>query len=268
MTNTERLKGTKKWKKTPHPLPKSGRNSSASPSSAKGRHAFGHGSHGPPRSPSSPSLTRLAPLARTGGGSGLRNTTRPGCECDEAGDRLGHLPHTPLWGEVTMKDIRSRGRTDGSSRRHSSSGQLLNSSRGTALAGTARSWDMFRQPAQLQTSPATAKTGNSRPPGRPCELSAGASTIERKRAAFLVSSSRARLGREPGLSGRRRTRLTGTRFPSRGSGVARGFSAAGSGSFPGCEHSRVWIAGNATLRRFGEVRAEVPRFATVCPMGL
>lgn len=96
-----------------------------------------------PRSPGSP-----ATLAPHPGHPRRRVGTRPGRGPQGA---TGRPP-----GRVTSKDMRSSGRTDGSSRRQSSSGQPLSSSREGALAGTARSRDMLapRPPQRGTETPA------------------------------------------------------------------------------------------------------------------
>lgn len=160
------------------------------------------------------------------------------------------------------KDIRSRGRTDGSSRRHSSCDQLLNSSSRTAFAATARSCDIFR-PRNTPSNPSRQRQDRKPPPSRRALRALRRHQDHREEAGCCRSAvrlGRARPGTEPGLSGPRRTRLTGARSRSRG-------SAPRAGPFLGGERSQGCGAGNVALRRFGEVRAEAPRFARVCPPG-
>lgn len=159
--------------------------------------------------------------------------------------KVGDRPHSPLQVEMTIKDIRSRGRTDGNSRRHSSSGQLLISSSGTALAGTARSWDMLSsstkaskhsrqsQDRKLSTSRQTLRT----------------KTIERKGAAFLGEPGPHTTGKKAGLVWPAEDSIHWCTFP-----VWRIWPefARWIESPPGDEHLHVWIAVNVALRRCGE----------------
>lgn len=77
----------------------------------------------------------------------------PGCPRQGgAGSR-----HTPR--SAPSKDMRSRGSTEGSSRRHISSDQLLSSSSTTPLATSASSCDILSPPPRderIRTTPATA----------------------------------------------------------------------------------------------------------------
>lgn len=109
--------------------------------------------------------------------------------------KVGDRPHSPLQVEMTIKDIRSRGRTDGNSRRHSSSGQLLISSSGTALAGTARSWDMLS--SSTKASKYSRQSQNRKLPTSRQALRT--KTIERKGAAFLGEPGPHMTGKKAGL---------------------------------------------------------------------
>lgn len=119
-------------------------------------------------------------------GSDLRSAARPAASAPRP-ERSREASPSSSVGREPGKDMRSRGRTDGSSRRHSSSGQLLNSSSDAALPGAARPSDMPR-PRAASSRPATAQTGSSR---QALRALAGAGTIERGRAALPGRSSRA-----------------------------------------------------------------------------